>query len=185
MQVFIIVSITSDGFIAQSVGQNSLDWTAREDKQFFMKKTKEAKVFVMGRTTFATIKPKFKPLKDRLNIVYTHQQTSDFLDQGEWAKDPSQFRTFAGQPQELVEQLSKEGFDQLAVCGGTSVYTAFLQAGVVDTIYLTLEPVLFGDGIKLFNQSLPQPYHMELKNTTRLNEQGTLLLEYKLKPTAK
>ncbi len=180
MQVFIIVSITSDGFIAQNKEQNSLDWTSKEDKQFFMRRTKEAGVIVMGSTTFATIEVKYKPLKDRLNIVYTRQKTQDFVQQGEWANDPSRFRTFSGQPQALIDQLSKEGFTQLAVCGGASTYSTFLQAGVVDKIYLTVEPILFGDGVKLFNQAFWPLKKLSLVKTTQLNQQGTLLLEYNL-----
>ena len=50
-----------------------------------------------------------------------------------------------------------------------------MQAGVVDKLYLTVEPVLFGEGIKLFNQSLD--IKLKLESVKKLSPQ-TLLLEY-------
>lgn len=178
MHVFIIVSITADGFIARFKEQSSLNWTSREDKQFFVKRSKQAGVIVMGRTTFDTIDAKYKPLKDRLNIVYTSKSAKDYLPQGEWALDKTKFRTTTLSPQDLVASLVKEGCRELAICGGASIYTNFLQAGVVDTLYLTVEPVVFGDGIKFFNQQINNDLQLRLKSSKKLNDAGTLLLEY-------
>lgn len=180
MQVFIIASITADGFIARFTDQNSLDWTSKADKRFFTKRTKEAGVVVMGKTTFATIDAKYKPLKDRLNIVYTRQPAKSYLSEGSWASDISKFRTTSLEPKQLVAQLQNEGYRQLAICGGASIYTYFLQAGVVDTIYLTVEPVFFGDGVKLFNEVIGQNLQLNLKNSQQLEQSGTVLLEYQV-----
>jgi len=78
-------------------------------------------------------------------------------------------------PKELIERLEKEGVQSIAVCGGASIYTMFMKAGVVDRLYLTVESVLFGDGVKLFNQSFDKK--LSLVKTQNLSPQ-TLLLEY-------
>ena len=36
----------------------------------------------------------------------------------------------------------------------------FIEAGVVDTIYLTVEPIIFGKGINLFNKEML--HHLKL-----------------------
>ena len=75
MSVFIIASVSADGYIASKESETSTNWTSSEDTQFFRQKTKEAGVVIMGRTTYETIPTKYRPLKDRLNIVYTSNTT--------------------------------------------------------------------------------------------------------------
>ncbi len=178
METFIIAALSTDGFIAQQRDQASTDWTSAEDRQFFQKMTKAARVVVMGRTTFETLG---RPLPGRLNVVYTSQDREDFLEsQGlqdqNYSTDVLQVANSS--PISVVEKLKVQGFDQVAVCGGSSIYTQFMQAGLVDKLYLTVEPVLFGDGVKLFNRPIEQ--HLILSGHSYLNKQNTLLLEYEV-----
>ncbi|MFH1584509.1 MAG: dihydrofolate reductase family protein, partial [Patescibacteria group bacterium] len=79
------------------------------------------------------------------------------------------------EPRELLSELEKRGYEQVAVIGGSSVYTQFLQAGAVDTLYLTYEPVLLGKGIKLLNEGME--LRLKLVSQQKLGE-GRMLLEY-------
>jgi dihydrofolate reductase len=51
----------------------------------------------------------------------------------------------------------------------------FLAAGLVDEVYLTIEPVLFGQGIPFTREPLRVP--LKLLDTTNLNA-STVLLHY-------
>lgn len=178
METFIIAALSTDGFIAKHANQASTDWTSPEDQIFFQEKTKGAGVVVMGRTTFETIK---KPLPDRLNIVYTSQNRQNFLanqdleDNGQSLENLQVTRL---EPRLLISQLQEQGFDQAAICGGSSIYTQFMQSGLVNKLYLTMEPVVFGDGIKLFKQ--PVSRTLNLSSYQQLNPQKTMLLEYEV-----
>lgn len=163
MKVFIIVAETADGFIARDDSQISTAWTSKEDKQRFVELTKRAGVVVMGKSTFKTLP---HPLKDRLNIVYTKTETF------EGAESTSL------EPGELVKNLEERGFKEVAICGGSQIYTMFLNAGIVDTIYLTIEPVVFGSGVSIFGESTPD-IRLELVNESK-TETGTMMLEYKV-----
>ncbi len=182
--VFLIVATSVDGLIAQTKGQASTDWTSQADKKFFAKKTKQAGVVVMGENTFATLAPAYRPLSDRLNVIYTRLTQADFcqkysLDQSSFVQKQVQLTSQA--PQVLIKQLADQGFDQVAVCGGTTIYTMFMQEGVVDQVCLTVEPVLFGQGLSLFKQGFKPIKQLELKKIDQLNDQGTLLLVYENK----
>lgn len=167
MEIFIIAAQTADGFIAKDVEQNSMNWTSGSDKKFFIEKTKKAGVVVMGRKTYETIG---KPLPNRRNIVLSKNVNN--LKETE----KTEVEIVSESPRELVERLEKEGEKGLAICGGASVYTSFLQAGVVNKIYLTIEPVVFGNGIKLFSSdNLEQK--LELVSSTELGH-NAILLEY-------
>lgn len=160
MTTFIIVALTADGFIAKNPQHTPMDWTSREDKKFFMEMTKKAGVVVMGQNTYETIG---RPLKDRLNIVYSRDRQYEGV---EVTSKP---------PAELLKDLEARDYNTVAICGGSAIYTMFMEAGVVDKLYLSVEPVVFGSGMRLFNKELDKK--LQLVSMEKLGE-DTILLEY-------
>ncbi len=154
MQICLIAAISVDGFIAQDPSVASTTWTSEEDKKWFVEKTKEYGVVVMGRKTYETFN---RPLPGRILIVLSGHAPA--LLNPDDLKPGAVVHTSLG-PSELVKTLSEMGFDKLAVGGGASVYSAFVQANLVDTFYLTIEPILFGQGVSLFNQPINQKLTM-------------------------
>jgi len=166
MHVFLISAISADGYIAEEAEQVSTEWTSKEDKQFFRDRTKKARVMVMGMNTYKTIG---RPLPDRLTVVMTRTPQEVPAEQ----KDQLMFTSQT--PQEVLADLEKKGFTEVAICGGSQIYTLFLNAGLINTLYLTVEPVVFGKGVHLFADTVTKK--LKLENTTQLNSE-TLLLEY-------
>lgn len=160
MNCFIIAAVTADGFIARDSTQISTSWTSPADKQWFSRRTKEAGVVVMGGKTYRTVN---RPLPGRLNIIYSR-------DGSELAEN---LRFTQDSPQELLKKLEKENYSEVAICGGSSIYTMFMKAGVVNKIYLTIEPVVFGSGLSLFSEPLTN--NIQLVRTELLSDQTTLL----------
>lgn len=163
ISVFIIAAESLDGFISPLEHTNSMSWTSGADKEFFKSKTKEAGVVIMGRTTFETIG---QALPERKTIVYSSKQI-----------EVDGVETTDLKPKDLLIKLESEGFTQVAICGGSSIYSLFLQSGLVSKLYITLEPVLFGSGIKLFDKI--EQTSLKLISSTLLS-QNTLLLEYNI-----
>lgn len=164
MKITLIAAISADGKIAETTGQSSLDWTSTEDTKFFIEKTKEAGIVVMGRKTFATIN---KGLKGRRVIVLTRDPSKELPIPGvEFTND---------EPNALVRRLDNEGVADLALAGGSSIYGQFLQAGLVTDIYLTIEPILFGGGVPLAQGFERIP--LKLESIKQLNPQ-TIVLHY-------
>ncbi|HEX9722559.1 MAG TPA: dihydrofolate reductase family protein [Candidatus Paceibacterota bacterium] len=163
MKVFLIAALTADGFIAKS-SDHLASWTSKEDKKFFTEKTKEAGVIIMGLNTYKTIG---RPLPDRLNIVYSKTE-----------KDLPGVEVTEEEPAKLIENLAKRGFKEIAVCGGATIYTMFMERGLIDTLYLTYEPVLFGHGMGLFTKTLDSK--LELVSVQKLNGSSSVLCEYRV-----
>ena len=174
MNCFIIAALTADGFIGRDAAHNSTRWTSKEDANWFNQRSKKAGVVVMGRATYDTIG---RPLPERVTVVYSRKADGSLPveNQKEWKK--GQIYYTQAHPADLLKQLAELGFNEVAIGGGGSIYTLFVQAGVVNKLYLTVEPILFGDGVKLFNQSFDQK--LTLVKTQNLSPQ-TLLLEYSL-----
>ena len=162
MKVFIIAAQTIDGFIARKSDENSLSWTSKSDKKHFISKTKEAGVCIMGRNTFNTIN---KALPGRRTIVMSRSEDIKILG----------VETTKETPKELLTRLESEGVKEVAITGGSSIYTSFIKESLVDKIYLTIEGQIFGDGIKLFNE--PHDQNLKLVSSTKIGE-NTVLLEY-------
>lgn len=162
MRVFVLATLTADGFIARSEHELA-NWSSKADKQLFVELTKRAGVLVMGRHTYRTIG---RALPGRRNIVYSHETIRD-----------AGVETTAEAPRQLIDRLAAEGHNELAVCGGRTIYDLFLRAGVVDELYLTVSPLLFGRGIPL--ASAPLDLSLKLLDYKTLDA-DTLLIHYEV-----
>jgi dihydrofolate reductase len=168
MTTLIIAAITTDGFIARDSDQISTSWTSKEDRKFFSERSKQAGVVIFGAKTYQTIG---KPLPGRLNVIYSKTATRTQPE----GTTPDQLLFTSQAPQELLATLEQKGFQEVVIGGGATIYSMFMKAGLVDKIYLTVEPVLFGKGIKLFSDEVQAD--LKLVQLTKLNE-NSLLLEY-------
>lgn len=164
MKTILVAALSADGFIARTADHGA-DWTGSSDKKMFVKLTKAMGNMVMGSTTFATIG---RALPGRRTIVYTSRPESI---------DVEGVETTSEAPAELLRRLERDGATGVAICGGSHIYTQFMQAGLVQDLYLTYIPVVFGTGLTLFNA--PLDTHMELVDTESLGE-GTVMMHYRV-----
>lgn len=162
IRTFIVAAMTADGFIARDNSVPSTAWTSKVDKKRFSELSKRAGVVIMGSVTYETIG---KPLPGRLNIVYV---LGDKKYEG--------VETTSKPPAELIADLEKRGFKEVAICGGSTIYTMFMKSGLVNTLYLTMEPVIFGSGTRLFKE--PIDAKLELVSSEKV--ENSTLLEYKV-----
>lgn len=165
-KVFIIAAVSVDGFIAKD-SQHAALWTSKADKKRFVELTKRAGVVIMGSSTYKTIG---RPLGERVNIVYSKNQT---FEGAEMTQED---------PRVLIHQLEERGFKEIAICGGSHIYTMFMKAGLVDTLYITIEPHVFGKGITLFSEDIVG--HLKLVSAQASESGGSVLLEYSVDHTA-
>ena len=167
MKTFLIAALSADGFIAKDSAHSPLTWRSNGDRKFFIESTKEAGLVVMGLNTAKTSK---KPLPGRRNIIYADNvsQLSHWQEYEEW-------EITQDNPKELLLRLAKDGHKEVAICGGSQIYTMFMEKGLVDKLYLSIEPVIFGKGMTLFNKELD--IKLQLEKESKFGEQ-TILLEY-------
>lgn len=176
MKLIIVAAISEDGFLSAANNPDPRSWTSVEDKRFFGELMQKHRLQVMGATTYDIMQP--KPSANILRIVLTHEPEK-YAD-----------RTVSGQlefyeqtPQEFVDKYSKT-YESCLVMGGAVVNESFLEEGLVDEIYLTIEPIKIEEGTKLFasGNSLEQLVDdLPTPIITRLNDQGTILKHFILK----
>lgn len=162
MHITLLAAMSLDGRIAATRDQ-LVDWTSVEDKRFFVLKTKEAGVVIMGRRTFQAIG---EPLPERLNVIMTRQE-APFDD------IPGVLECTEESPHAVVRSLESRGYTRAVVAGGREIYSAFLAADLVTDIYVTIEPHLFGDGVPIV-EGVP-PKKLQLMSAEKMGEQSVLL----------
>ena len=122
MIVSLIVAVSENGVIGKD---NNLIWHLPNDMKYFKEKTLGHHV-IMGRKNFESIPHKFRPLKDRTNIIVTRQKK--YIANGCIVVNS------------LKEGLAiaKSNRDQEPfIIGGGEIYKLALEKKLVDKIYLT------------------------------------------------
>jgi len=163
MKTYIIAALSADGFIAKNNTEPSTKWTSKEDTSFFRERTKKSGVMVMGSTTFETVGA--KPLPERRSIIYSRTKKYEGVE------------TTSESPRDLMLRLEKEGVEEVAIVGGSQIYTMFAESELIDKLYLTIENVIFGEGIRLFNKKIDMK--IKLVSETQIGP-NTIVLEYEV-----
>ncbi len=170
-EIIAIAAQSLDGFIATDSDQ-FINWTSKEDKRHFAKHTTEAGVIIVGRRTYETFPITLRPLKNRLNFVLTNNPQT-LPEHPDIIPDNS--------PLDILRELDRRACRRAFVIGGASVYRQFLEQKLIEQLWLTVEPVILGDGIKLFN-GLSHLYRFELLACEPLTPgSNSALLKYKIK----
>lgn len=166
MKVILLMAVTADGMIARN-SMELIDWTGKADKKYFIHITREAGAMIMGSKTFDTIG---KVLPGRKNIVMTRDKKR--TNQGKDLIFTSQT------PKEVLSDLEGQGFEYVALIGGSIVNTLFMKENLIDEVHVTIVPRLFGKGLSLFNETLDTL--LELMDIEKIDI-GHVLLKYRVK----
>ena len=70
-------------------------------------------------------------------------------------------------------------YKTIAILGGAQTYSYCLKNNLLDGLYLTIEPLVFGKGINLIADDIQLDKKFKLIFSKKLNKQGSLLLYYK------
>ncbi|MDA1259384.1 MAG: dihydrofolate reductase [Planctomycetota bacterium] len=122
----VIAAVDEEGGIGRGGG---LPWRLKADMEFFRRVTTGAgggaNAVIMGRKTWDSIPPRFRPLPERRNLVITRQPTLDF---------PGAHRAASfAEAWECVRDEGGEGF----VIGGSQIYAEALAHPNCARILLT------------------------------------------------
>lgn len=169
MKITLIMVSSLDGVIAKDSNHNAFEWTSAEDKKHFQSLSKEIGVVVMGGNTFKASGRSNYP--GRIAYVLTNNPKN--YDMGE------DVYPLSGTPQSVAAQLREKCHKHVALIGGAQVNRDFLLAGLVDDIYLTVEPLIFGKGLHLFDDE-DLNIKLSLLESKRLNDNGTIILHYEV-----
>nr|AIA15695.1 RibD C-terminal domain protein [uncultured bacterium] len=169
MKIILMAAVTLDGKIARNEA-HFVDWSSREDKKLFYATSKRARVLILGNNTFKTFP---SPLPGRLHVVLT-STTDDKQD------TPGLIEYTNATPEQIVADIEARGYTEAVLTGGAQVNALFLRSNLIDEIWLTVEPLIFGLGIDLF-RGAQFDLRARLIHVEKLNDTGTVHLRYTLR----
>lgn len=178
MKITAIAVTSIDGRFTKNSEKNIYHWSSPEDFAHFRSVVEKNNLLVMGSGTYEPVKQikesGLKPEKERLRVIMTKnpQKYKKFFIPGqmEFTDEP---------PQQLITRFEKQGYKKMLFVGGRKLLVTFLQAKLIDEIYITIEPHIFGNG-DLIQTHKSLDIQLELLGVKKLNKQGSLLLTYKI-----
>ncbi|MBD3360543.1 dihydrofolate reductase [Candidatus Peregrinibacteria bacterium] len=127
-EIYIIVAVGKNNGIGK---EGKLPWHFKKEIKYFKEITTETEnqekqnMVIMGRNTWESIKPKYRPLKDRKNIVLT--------------RNP-QYKAEGAETAESLEEAVKmadEKIEKMFIIGGEMVFNKSINDPDLTGIYLT------------------------------------------------
>lgn len=170
MKTILYMAVTVNGKIAGPGDDTS--WTSKEDWDGFRATCTKVGNAIIGRRTYDMVKKEGTQLGDVLTVVLTHNAA--LLAK----KSPNTI--FTDKPlREVLTMLSDKGFKEALVAGGGILNSAFLKEGLIDEIYIDIQPLILGRGIPLFaDGDFESP--LKLLDVKTLSNNQTIQLHYKV-----
>ncbi len=168
-KVSLLMVMSVNGVVAQKEVQNSFEWTSEEDREQFLKKTRDIGTVIMGANTYRSIG--CKPYEGvRFYVMTNHPDNF---------REHEMVSFHQGSVKELLYQLDGKKVKRVALLGGPQINAQCFEHNLVDDIYLTIEALLMPEGMHLAT-SISHNVALKLENLETLNETKTLLLKYQV-----
>ncbi|OGH88342.1 MAG: hypothetical protein A3J93_04790 [Candidatus Magasanikbacteria bacterium RIFOXYC2_FULL_42_28] len=167
-QYLLLAAVTIDGKIAKNSGHLSTRWTSDEDKNHLHAILDKSDLVVVGNNTYKTA---YRPLRQRNCVVFTRSVKTT-------AQKNAKCLYLNPSAVDIKKWLAQSPYKKIAILGGTATYNLFLEKKLISDIYLTIEPVIFGTGLGLFDTNLKNFQRFKLLSIKKLNRRGSILLHY-------
>ena len=180
MRVILIAAQSLDGRITfhETAGAG---FASGADRRFFREAMAGFDCSVMGGGTFRAREKQIRgrAADGRLLVIMTGKGGGGGA--GEGRAGVLEFSDAT--PRKVLAGLRARGMKRCALLGGGRIYGAFLAAGLVDEVWLTLEPRIFGTGVALAGGAAVDA-RLKLLSCERLAA-DTLLLKYEVARAAR
>lgn len=163
MKVILYMATTANGYIAKL--NHETPWS---DAEFisYSNKVKEIGNLIIGKTTYDLMLEEnaFADLDEPFVAVLTSS-----------IQKPARKKTaFVKNFKDALKILEKQGFQVTLVGGGGQANTAALESGLLEEIFIDVEPLVFGRGIPLFSPS-DSDLKLKLLETKKIGDSGVQL----------
>jgi len=172
MKAILIFVSTLDGKITKWGDPIVRAWSSKSDQDYFDAIWSKSPVIIMGSGTYDP--EPVKPTGKHLYIVMTRNPAEY---SGKEIKGKLEFTSES--PGELVSRFKEKGEKKILIVGGPLIATSFLKDQLIDELWLTIEPKIFGTG---GNFVIEEKLDIELRllSCTKTNDEGTLITKYKI-----
>lgn len=122
MTISAIAAVAENGVIGT---KGDLPWNLPDDMKFFQRTTLNHHI-ITGRKNYESIPARFRPLRDRVNIIVTRD--NDY---------PAPGAVVVGSLEEGIELARRAGEKELFIIGGGQLFSEAFEKDLVERLYLT------------------------------------------------
>ncbi|MDD5566578.1 MAG: dihydrofolate reductase family protein [Patescibacteria group bacterium] len=169
IKTILYIATTINGYVAKE--NDTTSFVSDVEWRSFLVMVKRTGNMIIGRRTYEVMRRagELKALDPVTIMVVTSQAKYKVIGPNNYA-----VRT----PIKALDYLKKLGFKEALVAGGGILNSSFITKKLIDEIYLVIEPVAFGKGIKLFADK-PFDFNLQLLDFKRLSP-DEIQLHYKV-----
>lgn len=171
MKTILIFVSTLDGKITKWGDPMIRSWSSRADQVQFDAIWNNTRVIIMGSGTYNP-----DPLKvdSKHHFIVMTRKLSKY----DGSKVPGLLEFTNDTPKQIIDRFEKDE-NAVLVVGGSHIATSFLKAQLIDELWLTLEPKIFGAGANFVTDE-ELNIDLRLISVEQINEQGTILTKYRV-----
>ena len=196
MTVTLFMVVSRNGVYAVDGSTDISSFSSHEDREFFLSSLRSFDACIMGARSCShgvPVKNKYI-LSNRLQVTGNRLQAKEGT--GHCQKNPDSDpipaaalspvacylspdeNTFilSGCPTEIYNRIAADGNEKTALIGGAVTDIGFLKEGLVDEMFITVEPVTLPGGL-VFDYG-PFLKDFTLEEIIPLNEAGTVVMRY-------
>jgi dihydrofolate reductase len=170
MKTILVFVSTLDGKVTKWGDSYIKSWSSHRDQDYFNKIWNDSRLIIMGSNTF-NAEP-IKPNSNHLLVIMTRHPSKyksyEVLGQLEFTNES---------PAALSKRFKMEGHEKMLMAGGAHLATSFLKEQLIDELWLTIEPKIFGIGGNFATEE-KLDINLQLISCDKVNEQGTLFTKY-------
>ncbi len=159
------VAMSVDGFLAGPNGEH--DWIVMDSDIDFNALMNSFDTVLLGRKTYEATRSQGGGIPGVRSYVFSRTLRQEDCPDAHVSTDPAA----------TVEELRKTDGKDIWLFGGGELFRTFLGLGLVDSVELTVIPVLLGSGIPLIPE-LAQNAKLKLRSHRVYPKTGTVTLEY-------
>ena len=170
MKVILVFVSSLNGKVTKWNNPYVRSWTSKADQEYFKNLLDNSELVITGSNSYFA-----DPLQpsDKHLIVVMSSHADDYKEN----EIKGRIEFSAESPSDLVTRFEEEGYKMMTVVGGPGTATCFLKNNLVDELWLTLEPKIFGTGKNLVNEDMFD-VELKLRSIEKVNDRGTLITKY-------
>jgi dihydrofolate reductase len=163
-----VVAMSLDGYIAGPNGE--ADWIIMDPEIDFQALFEQFDAFLLGRKTFESMGGTGGGRQSGVQTLVFSQTLRQ--------QDYPNVTIVSNNPQQVLAELRSKAGKDIWLFGGGLLFRSLLEARLVDTVEVSVMPVLLGEGIPLLPpKSSSERYKLSLASS-RVFKTGIVSLEY-------
>lgn len=152
-KVILYMAVSADGFVAGK--KDNVDWVGDDSWQSYLKFVESCDVVIVGARTFGMM------------------ESDEFVEGVKYiiATSNQNLGTGTVEKRTISSASDMPEAERVGILGGGDLNGRLMQLGVIDEVILDIEPVILGQGIKLFGEH-EVSRELRLINSKKLGENG-------------